>query len=79
MPEDNGNDTHSRVDLYRQIVLEYERINAEIAILFARGGGSDKMTDADRDRYRELSHRRDELQNEMRMLEQQLLDDDSAT
>lgn len=75
---DNGNDTHVRVDLYRQIVLEYERINAEIAALFARGGGSDHLTDADRTRYRQLSRRRDELQNEMRLLEQQLLNDDSV-
>lgn len=72
----DGNDTHDRVDLYRQIVLQYEQINAEIAALFAHGGGSDHMTDADRARYRELSHRRDELQNEMRLLEQQLLDED---
>lgn len=75
---DNGNDTRTRVDLYRQIVLEYERINAEIAALFARGGGSDHLTDADRARYRQLSRRRDELQNEMRLLEQQLLNDDST-
>lgn len=74
----NGNDTHVRVDLYRQIVLEYERINAEIAALFAHGGGSDHLTDAERARYRTLSRRRDELQNEMRLLEQQLLDDDST-
>lgn len=75
----DGNDARSRVDLYRQIVLQYEQINTEIAALFARGGGSENMTHDDRMRYKKLSRRRDELQNEMRMLEQQLLDDDSDT
>ncbi|GIL08890.1 MAG: hypothetical protein BroJett033_4010 [Chloroflexota bacterium] len=76
---DSGDDTHDRVDLYRQIVLQYEQINAEIAALFARGGGSENMTHEDRVRYKKLARRRDELQNDMRVLEQQLLDDDSYT
>jgi hypothetical protein len=76
MPGDDS-DTQSRVDLYRQTVLLYEQINTEIAALFARGGGSENMTHEDRVQYKKLSRRRDELQNEMRVLEQQLLDDDS--
>jgi hypothetical protein len=70
-------DALQKVQNYRSIVLQYEAVDAEIdALIMAHGGGSEKMTDEERTRYRELANRRDELLNEMRLLEKQLLDDD---
>jgi hypothetical protein len=73
---DEGNDTLHQVQNYRKLVLLYEAVQQEInALIHAAGGATEKMSAADRARYRELARRRDELQNDMRYLEQQLLDD----
>ncbi len=77
---DNQKSDLDKVQMYRTIVLQYEAVDAEIdALIMAYGGGSEKMTDEGRARYRELANRRDELLNEMRLLEKQLLDDDTET
>lgn len=74
---DNQKSDLDKVQMYRTIVLQYEAVDAEIdALIMAHGGGSEKMTDEGRAHYRELANRRDELLNEMRLLEKQLLDDD---
>jgi hypothetical protein len=75
MPDNN--DLNS-LQNYRDLVLAYEAANAEINALFQiHQGGTETMTDAELAHYRELQQRRDELFNEIRVLEQQLLDDDS--
>ena len=78
---DQPNDSLDKVRQYRELVLQYEKIDEEIdALIMAVDGVPDKLSSADRDRYRELANRRDELQNEMRWLEQQLMaEDDQST
>jgi hypothetical protein len=74
---DNPKSDLDKVQMYRNIVLQYEAVDAEIdALLMSHGGGSEKMSDDERARYRQLANRRDELLNEMRLLEMQLLDDE---
>jgi hypothetical protein len=63
----------SRVQSYRKLVLLYEALDTEIdTLIMSHGGSSDHMTDDDRLRYRDLAKKRDEVQNEMRMLEHEL-------
>jgi cell division protein FtsB len=63
---------------YRNLVLQYEDANAQINALFqVHQGGTETMTDDELAHYRKLQHRRDELFNEMRVLEQELLDEDA--
>jgi hypothetical protein len=67
-----------QVKNYREIVLTYEKLNAEIdKLLSEHGGGTEKMPEGEIERYRELARKRDETLNEMRVLEQQLLDEDT--
>lgn len=75
----NEQDALGQVQAYRKLVLLYEALDAEIdTLIMAHGGTSEQMTDADRARYRDLATKRDEIQNEMRLLEQELnLDDDA--
>lgn len=73
MAEDR--DELALVTAYRKVVLEYEETNAEIdALIMAASGGWDNMSEADRVLYRQLARRRDDLHNEMRVMEQQLLE-----
>jgi len=70
---DNERDALHQVQKYRTIVLVYEALDAEIdELLTAHGGKAEFMSDADRARYVELARKRDEVLNEMRILEQQL-------
>lgn len=74
---DDEMDTISKVELYRDIVLTYEKINSQIADLFTSYGSDPaEMSAEDRARYRRLARERDDLQNQMRYLESQLLDED---
>jgi hypothetical protein len=74
----SGDELSSQMAQYQQIVLRYEALDAEIdALIMAHGGTSEKMPAADLRRYRELARQRDELLNEMRLMEHQLaLDED---
>lgn len=70
-------DDLNRLQDYRNLVLQYEEANAQINALFQlHQGGTETMTGDELAHYRQLQHRRDELFNEMRVLEQQLLDED---
>lgn len=72
-----NSDLLNRIQQYRNMVLEYEALNDEISqLIMNNGGGSEHMSADDLTRYREMAHRRDELQHEIRWLEQQLLEDD---
>jgi hypothetical protein len=75
MMSDGRNAVHE-VQAYRKLVLVYEALDAEIdKLIMDHGGHSEDMPPAALVRYRELAHRRDELQNEMRLMEQTLLNE----
>jgi uncharacterized protein YdcH (DUF465 family) len=64
---------------YQQLVAEYEALDSQIdAWLASNRDGLDKMSVQDKAHYRELARRRDEVLNEMRALEQELLGDDEG-
>lgn len=70
-------DLKTQVAAYQKLVLRYEALDEEIdALIMAHGGTSDKMPADDLTRYRALARERDEVQNELRMLEHQLRLDD---
>lgn len=74
---ENDSDILQQVQYYRKVVLMYEALDEEIdTLIMAHGGTSDQMPPEDLERYRALARQRDELHNEMRTIEQQLLDDD---
>jgi hypothetical protein len=67
-----------KVQNYRDLVLTYERLNAEISqLLTENDGATENMSREDVQRYRELARQRDEALNEMRVLERLLLDEDT--
>jgi hypothetical protein len=69
----NPDELSSQVEGYRQLVLRYEALDEEIdALIMSHGGTSDKMPIDDLRRYRQLARERDEVLNEMRMLEHEL-------
>lgn len=75
---DEKDSTLDKVQRYRQIVLQYETLDEEIdTLIMAADGKPENLSPDELQHYRELAHRRDELQNEMRWLESQLLDEDS--
>jgi hypothetical protein len=72
------NQDHNREDLeaYRKLVLQYEAANAEINALFhLHPGGTETMSQGEIAQYRTLQHRRDELFNDIRVMEHDLLDE----
>jgi hypothetical protein len=76
--DDEKDSTLDKVQRYREIVLQYEELDSEIdRLIMASDGKPENMPREDLLRYRNLAHKRDELQNEMRWLESQLLDDDT--
>lgn len=80
MAEYNRDAIH-KVQQYRKLVLVYEALDEEIdQLIMANGGHTDKMAPEAIARYRELARRRDDVQNDMRALEQELqIDDEDAT
>lgn len=69
-------DLRAEMRRYQQIVLEYEALDKQIdALLMQYGGASENMPPSELQRYRMLARQRDELQNDMRSLEQILLND----
>ncbi len=69
MPED---DTRQRIEIYRELVLRYEKLDEEIDAYIARHGSIEQMDDEYLAHYRTMARQREDLQNEMRMLEHQL-------
>lgn len=71
------NDLLNQLENYRKIVLQYEGLNDQIqSLLNNNNGGTKDMSPEDVAHYRDLAHQRDEALNEMRRLEQELLDED---
>ena len=80
MAEYNRDAIH-KVQQYRKLVLVYEALDEEIdQLIMANGGHTDQMSPDSIERYRILARRRDDVQNDMRTLEQELqIDDEDAT
>lgn len=77
MAEQNRNSMRM-VQEYRRLVIEYETLDKQIdELIMAHGGHSDNMSPDELARYRQLARQRDDIQNEMRALEQELQIDDS--
>ena len=72
----------AQVRRYRKLVEAYEALDARIDdLIMANDGSPDKMSEADRFKYRDLARRRTEILNDMRVLERQLdltADEDSG-
>lgn len=67
---------------YRQLVEAYEAIDSKIdELIMANGGKSEDMSDEDMRLYRKWARQRNEMLNEMRLLERQLdlMEDDSSS
>lgn len=78
----SSDDMLNDVQRYRQLVLDYEALDEEIdQYIIDRGGKTEhEMTPDELAHYRELSRRRDELLNEIRLLEAELhLDDEESS
>lgn len=76
---DEGSDLRQQVEDYRRIVLQYEALDEEIdALLASHGGDAEAMSMEELERYRALARQRDDLFNDIRMLEQTLLHDESG-
>jgi hypothetical protein len=70
-------DMQAMMQQYREIVQSYEALDHQIdALLMQYGGASENMPFGELAKYRKLAQQRDGLYNEMRALEQILLDDD---
>jgi hypothetical protein len=65
-------DTQQRVQLYRELVLRYEKLDEEIDDYIARHGSVEQMDSEYLAQYRKLAREREDMQNEMRMLEKAL-------
>ncbi|MBW4435490.1 MAG: hypothetical protein KME04_00025 [Pleurocapsa minor GSE-CHR-MK-17-07R] len=75
MSESQG-DMHSMMQQYREIVGSYEKLDHEIdALLMNYGGASENMPAPELAKYRRMALQRDSLYNEMRAMEQILLND----
>jgi len=73
MSRAGNSDQLKLVRRYRELVGDYESLDKRIDDLIMRhDGGAESMSEADFQTYRKLARRRTELQNEMRLLEQQL-------
>lgn len=76
---DDAHDLRQQVEEYRRIVLLYEAIDEEIdSLLASHGGDAEAMSMDELDRYRGLARQRDDLFNEIRMIEETLLRDEGG-
>lgn len=83
MPADESSaaDPRNLVQHYQALVAHYEALDEEIdALLMLHGGHTEDMPYVDLARYRKLARERDDLESEIRAVEQQLnLNDDATT
>ncbi len=71
------NNPLSLVQEYRKLVLIYEALDEKIdELIMTSEGTMENMSEAELSEYRRLARERSEVQNEMRILEQQLMIDD---
>ena len=75
--EDKKSDALNEVRNYRKMVLIYEALDEQIdKLIMENGGGSENMPPEALERYRDLARKRDDVLNEIRVLEQKLQLDD---
>lgn len=73
MSQSPKSDQLGLVQRYRALVEDYESLDKRIDELIMRhDGGTESMSEDDFETYRALARRRTEVQNQMRLLEQQL-------
>jgi hypothetical protein len=78
MNDNPPTDEMTLLERYRQVVLAYESVGNEItALLEANGGGTQRMSDEEYLRYREMASRRDVLYDTLKHLEVRLLGDEA--
>jgi hypothetical protein len=80
-PTDAAGDARSLIAQYQALVARYEALDEAIdGLLMAYGGHTEDLPADDLRRYRDLARERDDLESDIRALEQQLnLDDESTT
>lgn len=77
MMSDPNDDMKAKVEAVRRLRIAYEAVDEEIdALLDAHGGEKTKLPEPEHDTYRQLARQRDELLNEIQILEQQLFAED---
>lgn len=70
---DNQDEQLKLVQKYRTWVVKYESLDEKIDnLIMANDGGTENMSKADLQQYRQWARERSEILNEMRILEQQL-------
>ncbi|HLU10489.1 MAG TPA: hypothetical protein VK003_12545 [Oceanobacillus sp.] len=75
--EDKKSDALNDVRNYRKLVLIYEALDEQIdKLIMENGGGSENMPPEAFERYRDLARKRDDVLNEIRVMEQKLQLDD---
>lgn len=76
---DLPDDLRDALARYQALVHDYEALDETIdALLASYGGNVDKMEGADKQHYREMFRQRDELLNEMRILEATVINPDDS-
>jgi hypothetical protein len=79
-PQSGKPNVLDQVQAYQKIVLEYEALDEQIdALLAEHDGATEKMSAETLAQYRALARRRDDVYNQMKALEQQLLDENDET
>jgi hypothetical protein len=77
MKTPDNNSVLEQINAYRAVVLEYEGLNDEIhQLIEAHDGSTEKMTQADVERYRTLARRRNEVLHERRWMERELFSEE---
>lgn len=75
-----SNNMLEKVQQYRDLQIRHEELTDAIhALLREHKGGTDRMSKADLKRYRELARERDDVDSEMRYLQQLLFGDYDET
>ena len=69
-------EAQEQVETYRQTVMAYEALQAQIQTLLKGKHGAEELSADEYQQYRALARERDALQSEMRYYEQQLLNDE---
>lgn len=65
-------DIIQKINTYRDLVVQYEALDEAIDTLLDSHSSEDSLTAEEMRRYRELARQRDDVQNAMRVLEEQL-------
>ena len=71
-----SDDMRQQVARYKELVAKYEALDEQIdALIEEHQGHSENFSDETRERYLKMARERDEIQNLMREMEQELFKD----